>query len=120
MPFFTNFDSNKGTKSKNRFYDLVRKESSSTDGDGKENAESSALKNEASRLLGIVAKKETTKEGIEKLFEFKKKNPHFDILSVSEKLQGEFFSKYVQRQLDWMQKKENGKNIYLQILSSES
>ena len=42
--------------------------------------------------MGIVAKKETTKEGIEKLFEFKKKNPHFDILSVSEKLQGEFFS----------------------------
>ena len=97
----------------------MRKESTSTDGDGKENAESSALKNEASRLLGIVAKKETTKEGIEKLFEFKKKNPHFDILSVSEKLQGEFFSKYVQRQLDWMQKKENGKYVYLQISSSE-
>jgi len=76
----------------------------------KENEESSALRAELARLVNRAANKETTKGGLYGIYEFKKKNPSFDI-NVVLATHSEYFRRYVEKNLEIYAKKDAGKFI---------
>ena len=74
----------------------------------KENEETSKLRSELSRLVHRASNKETTKGGLLGIYQFKKKNPNFD-LNVVMAGQSEYFRRYVEKHLEILAKKEAGK-----------
>ena len=95
------------TKPPSTVYDCVKKELNSSS-EGKENETSSALKAELERLLNKSSVKETSKAGLLGIFEFKKRNPNYDINIVLGS-KSEYFKRYVEKHLAIYAKRDAGK-----------
>lgn len=99
-----------GTKERSALWECVRKElkTSSKSPDEKENEQASALRGELTRLVNQAATKETTKVGLTGIYEFRKKNPSFDV-NIVFTTQNEYFRRYIEKHLEIIAKKEAGK-----------
>ena len=102
------------TKPPGTVFDCVKKELNSA-AEGKENSASSALKAELERLLNKTSVKETSKAGLVGIFEFKKRNPNYDI-NIVLGAKSEYFRRYVEKHLAIYAKREAG-NICTRVTS---